>query len=137
MHYPNYVIDTVYKSLYRENRSHRIVWDADGIEGLHTLVVPLHIVHDPLLEAALLRFADNGGNLVVTSDLFQKNAENVFLNEIPLIYSELFGLTSFIAKPTSDEPIILRKARGAGQVLVVKKDATLSEWESVVNELNI
>ncbi|QJD86647.1 beta-galactosidase [Cohnella herbarum] len=137
MHYPNYVIDTVYKSLYRENESHRIVWDADGVEGLHTLIVPLHIVHDRALEDAFLRFVDNGGALVVTSDLFQKNAENVFLDEIPRIYSELFGLSSFIVRPATEEPVLLRKSWGAGKVIVVNKDATPSEWESVVKELNI
>ncbi|RED64622.1 beta-galactosidase [Cohnella lupini] len=137
LHYPNYVIDTVYKSLYRENKAHRIVFSPDNLEGLHTLVVPLQIVHEPALEDALLRFAEKGGRLVVTTDLFQKNAENVYLNDISRFYVEVFGLSSFIAKPLSEEPVQIRRSYGKGQVLLVKKDATLAEWESVVNELNL
>lgn len=139
MHYPNYVVDVVYHALFDERLSHRIVGPGESLDGLHTVVVPLHIVHDPELEARLRSFAEGGGTVVVTSDLFQKNKDNVFLGAMPEIYTEWFGLCSFLSSPKPEgDPVLYRVTVGdrGGKVVMLHKDATLEDWQEVLVGLN-
>lgn len=134
MYYPNYVVDVAYRGMYDERLRHRIVGGNDSLEGLHTLVVPLHIVHDPELEERLRAFAEGGGTVVVTSDLFQKNKDNVFLGEMPALYREWFGLGSFVSSPKPEgDPVLYRVPVGTrgGRVVMLHKDATLEEWQAL------
>ncbi|MBO9607188.1 MAG: beta-galactosidase [Paenibacillaceae bacterium] len=134
LHYPNYVIDVVYRSLFRPDRSHRIVTDPGGLKGMHTVVVPLHIVHDPALEQTLLAFANGGGRVLVTSDLFQKNADNVYLTRMPAFYTEVFGMSSFCAEAKGADAVVRRAAYGRGEAVMLHKDAGLADWRAAAAE---
>jgi beta-galactosidase len=132
--YTIYFVHSVYRSVFREDRSHRIVYSADQLAGLHTLIVPRHIVYDPELEMALLIFMDNGGTVIATSDLFQKNSDNVFLTQMPKMYSEVLGRSSYITDSKTGDPIVQRASRGKGALIIVHQDATFEEWQSAATE---
>ncbi len=76
--------------------------------------------------------------LVVTSDLFQKNADNVYLGVVPAVYERWFGLKSFVTDPLpKTSPIVRRTAVGAGTVVMLHKDVSLADWQALAAELGI
>jgi beta-galactosidase len=85
--YPDYVVDTVYKALYELEQSVDVLYTPDQIDGQDIVIIPLHILHDAELERKLEAFVRAGGQLIVTDDLFRKNADNVFLTERPALFS--------------------------------------------------
>ncbi|RXZ80855.1 hypothetical protein EBB07_16720 [Paenibacillaceae bacterium] len=133
--YTRYMVHVVYQSIFAADQAHRIVYSADQLEGLQTLILPRHIIYDAVLESRLLQFMENGGTVVATSDLFQKNSDNVYLTEMPTIYAEVLGRQSFITDEKNDEPIIQHVLQGRGELIIVHKDTTLEEWQAVWNGL--
>jgi beta-galactosidase len=135
--YPIYMLHTVYKSFFDQNVPVKFVYDEQHLRELEWLILPWHLLHDEALERSLIRFVHDGGNLVVTDDLFQKNEDNVYLTSVPEIYREILGWqqNSFI-HPQDDEansPVIRSKA-GKGSAWVLPRDTDESGWKAFINE---
>ena len=136
--YPVYLIHTVYRSLFEENLSLQFVFTEDGIQGLETLILPWQILYDEDLEKALIHFVRGGRKLIVTSDLFQKNADNVYLTRVPKIYKLLFDWqeNNFIYPANEPRSIVIRtKKTGPGQAWMIRRDTTLDEWKKFLKEV--
>lgn len=133
--YPKYVIDVVYQSVFDVDRSIQIVFNKEGLKDIDTMILPLQLIYDRELEDALISFVEAGGKLIVTSDLFQKNEDNVYLEGIPRIYQELLGWSenNFVYLEGKDRGVVVSHgAKGFGKAWVVRKDASLDEWKHIV-----
>lgn len=134
--YSDYLVDTVYRTLFEREADVRIVYSAEQLQGLETLIVPLHIIHDPRLEEALIRFVQDGGKLVATSDLFRKNEDNVFLTRIPSIYPLVFGWQepNFVQDtPASSDTVT--SVCGAGRSWLVPREMTDGQWRQLLEQV--
>jgi len=136
--YPIYLIHTVYRSLFEENFSLQFVFTEDEIQELETLILPWQIIYDEDLEEALIHFVRGGGKLIVTSDLFQKNADNVYLTRVPKIYKLLFDWqeNNFIYPASEPRSVVIRtKKTGSGQAWMIRRDTTLDGWKKFLKEV--
>ena len=113
--YPLYMLLTVYKSLFDQNVFARFVYDEQNLGELEWLVLPWHLLHDEALENSLIRFVHEGGNLVVTDDLFQKN--------------------NFIYPQGQDGSFqIMQSKAGKGTAWMLRKDTDESGWKAFIDE---
>lgn len=128
--YQNYLINTVYKSIFDVDHSNRIFMSADQIEGVHTLILPLQIRYDESLYRKLLDFVNNGGQLITTHDIFQKDNDNVFMTTLPEFYTKMIGKTDNYFYDVGDQDkVILAKKYGKGRVIIVNAKSTLKDWQ--------
>jgi beta-galactosidase len=135
--YPLYMLHTVYKSLFDQNVSAIFVYDEQNLGELEWLVLPWLLLHDETLENSLIRFVHDGGNLVVTDDLFQKNRDNVFLTSVPKIYQEVFGWhqNNFVYPQDQDGTFqIMQSKAGKGRAWMLKKNTDESGWRAFIKE---
>jgi beta-galactosidase len=101
------------------------------------LIVPRLILHRSGFEQELVTFLQNGGNLLVTSDLFLKNEDNVYLTKLPEIYTRVFRVTdnNFI-RPDEKSPVILKRVSyGKGEAIMLNENASMEEWQHLISEI--
>lgn len=135
--YQDYLIHTIYQSLYERGKTIKIVFSPEEIRDIHTLVVARQIIHRPELEERLIRFVLDGGRLIVTPDLFQKNADNVYQTFLPGIYKTLFRWpdNDFLdPEDGGDQLIIHRGKAGKGEFCMIRRDAPLDCWQWLKKE---
>ncbi|MBC8081357.1 MAG: beta-galactosidase [Gorillibacterium sp.] len=135
--YPKYMVNTVYRSLFEENIAVQFAFTKEKLQELQLLILPWQIIYNAELEAALIEFVGNGGKLIVTSDLFRKNTDNVYFRQLPPLYKTLLNWegNDFINDSSSQETILLENKYGSGQVWVVKKDCTVEQWKGLLNDV--
>lgn len=136
--YPNYLLHTIYKALYDVAGGAQFAFSAKDIQQMDTLIVPWHVLYDAALEERLMDFVREGGKLIVTYDLFYKNADNVFLTEVPAIYPELLGWQEndfpHYRLLEDKTPIIRHQSVGKGQTWLVRSDLSENDWRSLISE---
>jgi beta-galactosidase len=129
--YPKYIINTVYKSLFELNKRVEFLFEPEKIRNFKTIIIPWKIIYDEKLEEELIAFVNKGGKLVVTTDFFRKNRDNVYLDYVPKIYREAFGWekNDFINEDESNSGgIVYSNKIGEGQVLMLSMKTSLEEW---------
>ncbi|MFC4098997.1 beta-galactosidase [Paenibacillus xanthanilyticus] len=135
--YPDYLVDTVYRSLYEGGLSVDLLYNASQIVDYKLIIVPLHVLHDEELEDRLLAFVHGGGRLIVTTDLFRKNRDNVFLTQVPRLYAALLGWQqpNFVPDAIAERPaggIYAAGEYGSGSAWMIARDASAAEWRAAV-----
>lgn len=135
--YFQYVHRTVYSSAYDRESAVKVAFEPGAIAGLHTLLLPLQLLHDDVLEHALIEFVKAGGHLIATSDLFRRNRDNVYLSRVPAIFHEVLGWTDsrFIDDvpelESSTNPVLAERAYGQGRMTIVRRDLDKSGWAAL------
>jgi beta-galactosidase len=139
--YPIYMLETVYKGLFEREVEIRFLYtEQDCFSGLEIVVIPLHILYNDKLEEKLINFVENGGKVVVTDDLFQKNADNVYMTYVPEIYKKLLGWNenNFIyPSPERNDFIVRENEFGQGKILMVRTDTRFEEWKQLWIKLGL
>lgn len=134
--YPRYMIDLLYKGIFEENISAEILFKCKDIENtnLDMIILPWQIIHNEKLELALIKYVKKGGKLVVTSDLFRKNGDNVYLKKPPRIYKELLNWFKgdFIDEEKIEDPILRYFNLLKGHIWMVKRKLTIAEWRDIL-----
>jgi beta-galactosidase len=132
--YPRYMVHTLYRSLFEENISVQFIFTADKIKEFKTVIVPWQIIHHRELEKALIDFVDQGGNLIVTTNLFRKNTDNVYFRSLPEIYSTTLNWDKkdFINESDTKDIIVHYNEFGKGKIWVVKKNCSIEEWKKIL-----
>lgn len=136
--YPNYMVHVLYKSLFDEGIPVQFVFDERNIEKLNTIIMPFQIIYNPALEDKLIEFVEGGGKLVINTDFFQKNVDNVYLTSVPKIYKVFFGDSQddFIYETKGAGSTVLIKCQvGMGQVWMVRTDTSAAEWKLLMKEV--
>ncbi|MBM7565364.1 beta-galactosidase [Paenibacillus sacheonensis] len=132
LHYPDYVVKTVYRSMYEAHDGLiDVLYSADQLGEHEVVVIPLHTIYDAALEERLIAYVHAGGKLVVTADLFRKNQHNVYLAEVPRLFRELLAWqpNNFILDAIDTrQSILIAHEYGAGGTWVVPRDASNEEW---------
>jgi beta-galactosidase len=133
--YPIYMLETVYKSIFESGSQIRFLYKGQTcFNGLDVVAVPLHILYDVELEAELIHFVENGGKVIVTDDLFQKNTDNVYLTHVPGIYEKLLGWgeNNFIYPAKERDGFVVREhALGQGKTWMIRTDTCFEEWKQL------
>ncbi|HEY5562634.1 MAG TPA: beta-galactosidase [Clostridiaceae bacterium] len=135
--YSKYLINCLYKSLFEENIRIEFVFTKDTFEKLSTIILPFKAIYDPDLEEALILFVQNGGLLIINSDFFIKNEDNVYLTSVPKIYKIFFGAEQddFVLEERGPRDIIIKHASvSKGQVLMVRNDTNVQEWKEIIHK---
>ena len=132
--YPRYMVHTVYRSLFEENIPVQFAFTAENLNDFKTLIVPWQIICQEELEKALIAYVGNGGKLIVTSDVFRKNIDNVYFKQLPEFYPTVLNWNKnhFISEEASEGSIIHTNIFGKGKVWVVKKHCTIDEWKQIL-----
>jgi beta-galactosidase len=132
--YADYILNRVYKSLYRPGTAIRIQSPRHSMEGLNVILLPKQILYHPSLEAALMELIQKGGTAIVTNDLFWKNHDNVYLTELPSFYTEVLKVTdnNFIHADDASMPILREVDYGKGKVVMVSQHADESAWSKII-----
>jgi len=139
--YPKYMMQTVYKSFFEEGLTPlQFIYDSENIDigKFKVIVAPMHAIYDKNKEDAMIRFVKNGGILVATSDLFIKNADNVFFTSIPNIYKEILNLKSndFPQDATTEDYIIASsRVDSGGEMWIIKEYANINHWKLICNRI--
>ena len=128
--YQDYLINTVYKSVYEKERSVKVILDPSQIRNLHTLILPLHIMYSESLETTLISFVERGGQLITTDNVFQKNEDNVYLTELPRFYKNILLRDDFFHFIDDGDKILLNKDYGKGRVIVVNSKSNFEDWKT-------
>jgi beta-galactosidase len=138
--YFDVIFRDVYASFHMQDRTLQVAFRPEDIEGLKLLALPLQIMHDEALEAALIRFVESGGILIATSDLFRKNRDNVFLDKVPMLFRTLLGWTDsrFVDDvpelAESKEIVLLHGRYGKGRMWLVRRDLDKADWQRLAAE---
>jgi beta-galactosidase len=136
LNYTDYVVNTVYKSLYElQDGVIDILYSAKHITDQKMIVIPLHTIYDSKLEERLISYVQSGGRLVVTADLFRKNDLNVYLTEVPRLFRELFHWyeNNFIKDAIHERSsTFLKQASGNGISWLLPRDASAEEWLEIL-----
>jgi beta-galactosidase len=139
--YMNYMVHTVYKALHERSLPIDVIYTIEQINKVDVLIVALQVLHDAALEEALIAFVQGGGKLIVTSDLFRKNRDNVYLTVVPPIYQQVLNWqhNNFITDVSDERKVIeCDPASGLGKAWVIARETSLEEWrelmESVLGE---
>lgn len=136
--YATYVVDNVYRPLFELNKQVDVVYTAQQIKAYELLILPLHIMYDVELEDALIAYVNNGGKLVVTTDLFRKNEFNVFLTEVPRLFRELFDwqANNFVTDVLDiTQPVVLEHEMGRGKSWLIARDSSPEEWQDAIERI--
>jgi beta-galactosidase len=138
--YGKYVVHTVYRAMFEAlGAPLQVVLRPEDIDSLELLVLPMQSIHDEALEQRLIDFVTAGGKLIVTPELFQKNADNVYLSRVPDIYRRLLGLdgSDFIYPDWCDGGFVLRNGScGKGQTWMVRSDGDLGDWKRLLEAVS-
>jgi beta-galactosidase len=132
--YQDYLINVVYQAIFEYEKKIRIITGKEQIKGLATLIMPGKLIYEAELEKELISFVENGGELIVTSDFFIKNTENVFLSAVPEIYLKFFGNNGgdiFFSNHEKGSLLVNQCTFGKGKVIIVSKDADLDGWKCI------
>lgn len=130
--YQRYVMNTLYKGLFEEKLPVQIIYTKEEIKNMEVLILPWQILYDAGLEDTLIEFVEQGGKLIVTSDLFKKNLDNVYLTYIPRIYKELFNWqeNNFVDESKFAEANVLCEYKyGKGCAWMLKMNVFLDDWK--------
>lgn len=139
--YQRYFIHTVYKCLFSNGISARFIndtelheenEDSEAFDG-RVCVLPRHIIYDPDMEAWLLRFMQNGGQVVATHDLFVKNEDNAYRTEPADLYIKIMGKEAAYAQPDTAHPVVGPYPYGRGGIRFVDADAGGDVWQMVLH----
>lgn len=133
--YPDYIVHNVYRHLFEAGIRTEVVYSGEQLDGLETLIIPLHQIYDAALEERLIAFVQEGGRLIVTSDLFRKNADNVYLREVPRIFAELLDWqeNNFAGDIITEGTVMIRKHKsGKGETWLVHRNSTAEQWKDVL-----
>jgi len=136
--YAKYILEKVYGSIYETGARAGFLFDAEQINGYDTILVPRNVIYNEALEEALVRFVEDGGNLITTEDLFIKNIDNVYLTDTPACYISLFNKTDHIFLPEidwKDESVLIKNTFGNGRVWVLKHSADAEDWKKAMEGL--
>lgn len=131
--YPQYVIHTLYRALF--DMGYAVDFIRTPGEGAgKTLFLPMHIVHNDEFERNLLHFIQSGGHVVATEDLFRKNADNAYLQTLPLLHALVLGKD---ANYPSRETLPLTVPYGEGRVTWINShlpyDSLRPQLESILS----
>jgi beta-galactosidase len=138
MPYATYVVDNIYRPLFERNKRVDVVYTPQQIKAYELLIIPLHIIYDADLEDALIAYVHEGGKLVITTDVFRKNAYNVFLTEVPKLFQELFDwqLNNFVTDVVEGvQPIVIEQEFGRGKSWLVARDISPEAWQEVIGQV--
>ena len=137
--YQDYVINCIYKPLFDLNDPVKFIFQPKDVENIHTLIIPLKIIYDTILENKIIEFVEQGGTLIVTNDLFRKNRDNVYLDKLPRIYTNLFGVNdnNFVFAGREDDLIVMQAKFGKGKAFMVNEFSDAEGWDHIVKELII
>jgi beta-galactosidase len=135
--YADYMVDTVYRSLFDETRSVDVLYTPEHIGDHKLVIVPLHLLHDVALEQRLSEYVQSGGRLIATTDLFRKNGDNVFLTQVPQLYGSVFGwhANNFVTDSIRVRPIggvYTENKYGEGKAWLVARDTSVEEWQALI-----
>jgi beta-galactosidase len=89
--YREYVIHALYRRLFDEGFSVDVINDVEKADPANTLYVPMHLVYKKQTGDALLAFMERGGMVVATNDLFVRNEDNAYCQELPALHRALMG----------------------------------------------
>ncbi|PRX66426.1 beta-galactosidase [Cohnella sp. SGD-V74] len=136
--YPEKIVDNVYRALYESGEPVDVLYTPGQIADHEALLVPYHVLYDPELEERLIAYVRAGGKLIVTSDLFRKNADNVFLTEVPRLFAELLDWqeNNFVQGRGHAE-FVIRSHGGerGGRAWIVARDGGLEDWRMLLSEV--
>lgn len=135
IHYPDYLVHTIYKCIFETAQSVDIIYTPEQIKAHDLLIIPLHVLYNEQLEDRLIEYVKAGGKLVATTDLFRKNEDNVYLTAVPKLFPELFDWqeNNFVTDSLLDrKSIYLTHPSGKGRAWLVARDNTLEEWQSLL-----
>ncbi|GMK43538.1 beta-galactosidase [Paenibacillus glycanilyticus] len=133
--YPDYIVHNVYRHLYEAGVGTEVVYTANQLNGLRTLFVPLHQIYDAVLEERLIAFVQEGGKLIITSDLFRKNGDNVYLRTVPRLFFELLGWqeNNFPGDAVAEASVLIRRHKSSkGETWLVHRGATEEQWKEII-----
>lgn len=135
--YPKYVVETVYRALFEAGVACDIIFSPEDIARYDTVFLARQIIHEPELERAAIDLVERGGRLVVTSDLFRRDSDNVWLEYVPDIYRQVFHWTGADipddTQPAHFQP--LHGRHGRGEAWLLHKDAPLDRLRQLVGDL--
>jgi beta-galactosidase len=132
--YPRGMIDTVYRALHELGERARFVLRPDDLRDLDLVLLPWTVIRDPALEAAVLAHARAGGALLMTQDVFLKNADNVFLEVLPPLYRDLLGCSDFLDREPPAAHALVREA-AEGRAVVIGSAADSADFQYWVRRL--
>lgn len=133
--YSNYLINTLYKSLYEENIPVQFMFNEDKLDKFNTIILPFKTIYNYDLEEALIVFVQNGGLLIINSDFFIKNEDNVYLTSVPKIYKIFFGeeQDDFVHEGRGIRNIIIKNVSVVkGKVIMLRNDTDVDEWKEIM-----
>lgn len=129
--YPNYMLHTVYRSLYETGIPVDFVFDREHISEYETLIMPRQLMYDGELEQTLMSYVEKGGNLIVDTDFFRKNRDNAFLSSVPEIYRQIFSWEEDRFMEPRDGMVLFDGAYGKGRFFMTPKSMSVEEWRKL------
>ncbi|GLX69966.1 beta-galactosidase [Paenibacillus glycanilyticus] len=133
--YPDYIVHHIYRHLFEAGIRSEVVYAPEQLNGLETLIVPLHQIYDSALEERLISFVQDGGRLIITSDLFRKNEDNVYLRVVPRLFAELLDWeeNNFPSDVLAEGTVTIRRPKnGKGETWLVHRSTTAEQWKDVL-----
>ena len=132
--YQDYLLNRVYKGLYRSGTAIRIQSPEHSLEGLNVVLLPKQILYNRILEEELMDFISEGGTAIVTNDFFWKNQDNVYLTELPVFYTEVLKVSdnNFIQVDDNSPMMLVEKEYGKGKVVMVNRNADEPSWSEII-----
>ena len=134
--YPRYLIEVVYQTIFDLELPSDILFEPSGLGDYEYVIVPRHLLYDPVLESALLGYVTGGGTLITTTDLFRRNSDNAWLEYVPDIYRSVFGWTSIDFPDDSVPPEAFQTIQsrlGKGSAYMIHKDAPHAAWNFILS----
>jgi beta-galactosidase len=134
--YYNYLVNRVYKTLYRPGKAVRIQSPNQSLAGLKVILLPKQILYNSTQESNLEEFIQKGGTAILTNDFFWKNQDNVYLSELPDFYTRVLSVedNNFI-HAEDGAPLVLREQDyGKGKVVMVNRNADEKGWSEIIEK---
>lgn len=131
--YPDYVINTVYKSVYNRGYRADIRTRPEGFDINMPLILPWQIIYDAELERVLLNHIASGGTVIATNNLFLKDEYNAYMTKAPDFYEKVFGRSVYVDDIANDE--ITEVSYGQGKFSLLSSGAGIDIWDKAIGIL--
>lgn len=129
--YQDYVINTVYKTVYNRGYSADIRTRPEGFDIHLPLLLPWQIVYSPEIEEALLTYMTFGGIIVTTNNLFLKDEYNTYMTTIPDFYKKVFDRSAYLDDIANNE--IMEVSYGQGKLIMLSSTAGADIWDRTID----
>lgn len=128
--YPKYLIEIVYRALFELDLGVEIIFSPSQVRDHELIIAAKHLIHTAEWEDAFYGHCSRGGKLAVTTDLFQRNADNAWMERTPAFHRNVLGWEQDDF-PDAPPPV----SHADQRVVMLSHDADVSAWRHAISRL--